>query len=130
MDLSSERKEGSCWQINSKPRIACEELTKGNTHRKPRGKHRESEKGRNRDTPVASAATYPKREQNVPEVTKKLGVQPESGGWENRYGQCLFAALGFLYLNTRICMLVYRELNLLKNGSLRKSEFGGNLHSN
>ncbi|XP_032208204.1 rho GTPase-activating protein 25 isoform X3 [Mustela erminea] len=83
MDLSSERKEDSCWQINSKPRIACEELTKGNTHTKPRGKHRESEKGGNLDRPVASAATHPKREQNVPEVTKKLGVQPESGGWEN-----------------------------------------------
>lgn len=28
-----------------------------------------------------------------------------------------------------ICMLVCRELHLLKNGSLSKSEFGGNLHS-
>lgn len=100
MDLSSERKEDTCWQSNLKPKIACEEVIKGNTHTKPRGKDRKSEKGGNRDRLVASAATHPKREQNVPEVAKKLGFQPESGGWENRYGQCLFVALGVSYLST------------------------------
>ena len=40
----------------------------------------------------------PDQKQNVPEVAKKLGFQLARGGWQNRYGQRLFAAFVVLTL--------------------------------
>lgn len=72
------------------------------------------------------AATHQNRAQNVPEVAKKLGFQPESGGWENRYGHYLFVALVVLICEHSpfACWwagsLIYLEMDLSANLSLGK----------
>ena len=97
------RKEKILGQINLKPKIACEAIVKGkhthtHTHTLERQEDQKAKKGANCGRLPASAATHPDQEQNVPEVAKKLGFQPARGGWQNRYGQRLFATFVVLTL--------------------------------
>lgn len=103
MALSSERKE-TRRQTNLKPQIACEEIIEGKT--RAHQLERKIEKARTErpgtDCP-ASAATHLNQRQDVPEVAKKLGLQPERGGWENRYSPWFvffLLPLWFLHLST------------------------------
>lgn len=97
VDLSSERRR-HVGQSTSDPKLLVKRHKGENTHTPAGGKNRKSKKGANPDRLAAWAGTRRNQRQNVPEVAKKLGFQPENGGCKNRYRQCLFVTFAVLLL--------------------------------
>ena len=116
----------------SKPRLPVKPSyteTPHTSQSKSSKRHEKLKKGANRDRLITSAATHQNHKQNVPEVAKKLGLQPERRGWENRYGRCLFAAFVVLLLEHPPFACWSAGYRVYLKTDLGKPGLGGNLHS-